>query len=158
MADKRSEFAIFINTTPDSAATYALIGEGVADASLNMNPQTNTKTYIHEDSGTAQVESYAPTFPFTADQVKSDVAQAFLIDLFQARAVLDDAVTDAVLVFLYETPTLTSYPAKKQAVAVQFDTYGGPGGGPLQFGFTLLFQGDPVDGTFDTSDSSFTAS
>lgn len=153
---KRSEFQTFINTVPGGTADYALLGEGILDASINYNPQTSEDTYIHQDGGTTEIESYRPTMPFDAKMIESDDALAFLDGLRKSRAVLDAAHTDIVNVWLYETPVGSEYPAEKQDVSIQFDTFGGPGGETGRIAGTINYRGDPVAGTFNPTTGAFT--
>ena len=104
MADtvKRSAFAAFLNTSPSSTATYALIGDGVTTATLNYNPQTIEEVYIHQDSGTTEIESYRPTFPMEMTCKSGDSVFDFVDGLRQDRGVLHAAKQDLVLVYLYE--------------------------------------------------------
>lgn len=158
MADtvKRSAFAAFLNTSPSSTATYALVGDGVTTATLNYNPQTIEEVYIHQDSGTTEIESYRPTFPMEMTCKSGDSVFDFVDGLRQDRAVLDSAKTDLVLVYLYEDAVDGEYPAEKQPVSVQIDSFGGDGGSANRINFTLNFVGDPVKGTFNPTSKAFT--
>ena len=153
---KRSNFKTFMNTTPDSTATYSLVGDGITAATVNYNPQTLEETYIHQDSGSVEVESYRPTLPIEAIAKAGDDVFDFVDELRQARAVLDDAKTDVVLVYLYETAVSGEYPAEKQTVSIQIDDFGGDGGGSAKINYTINFIGDPVKGTFNPSTLAFT--
>lgn len=155
---KRSQFATYINTGTKLAPVWALLGEGIVSGAINYNPQTAQETYIHQDSGTTDIESYAPTMPIDATLISDDDALAYLDGLRKSRAVLSAAVTEIVNVWLYETPTAGAYPAERQQVAVQFDTFGGDGGAKSQMSFTINYQGDPAAGTFNPTTSTFTAS
>ncbi len=155
---KRSQYQTFLNTTPDSTATYKLIGDGVTTGTVNYNPKTSEETYIHEDSATIAVESYAPTLPIEATAINGDYVFEFIDALRIARAVLDDAETDIVNVWMYETGGPTAYPAEKQSVSIQIDTFGGDGGQAVKINFTINFIGAPVPGTFNASNSTFTPS
>jgi hypothetical protein len=155
---KRSQYQTFLNTTPDSTATYKLIGDGVTTGTVNYNPKTSEETYIHEDSATIAVESYAPTLPIEATAINGDDVFEFIDALRIARAVLDDAETDIVNVWMYETGGPTAYPAEKQDVSIQIDTFGGDGGQAVKINFTINFIGAPVPGTFNASTSAFTPS
>lgn len=155
---KRSQIATFVNTTPDSTATYNLLGIGVTTATPNMNPKTTEETYIHEDSATTTLDSYAPTMPveMTAD-TDSDVFE-FLDGLRVNRAVLADAATDIVEVRLYQSSSGGAYPATQQAVTVQIDDgLGGDGGTPAKINFTFNYMGNPVQGSFNVSSNTFTS-
>ena len=155
---KRSEVQTFINTTPLSTATYKLLGDGVTTGTINYNPKTNEETYIHEDSATITLDSYAPTLPVEATAKSGDEAFDFVDNLRVTRAVLDDAETDIVNVWMYETGGPTAYPAEKQSVSIAIDSFGGDGGVAAKINYTINFIGDPVLGTFNASTSAFTAS
>lgn len=155
---KRSQFATYMDTTPSAAATWSLIGDGITDASVNMNPQTSEEVYIHQDSGSTEVESYKPTMPIEASCMAGDAVWEFIDTLRKDRAVLGDAYTDIVNVWLYETPTAGEYPAELQPVAIQIDTFGGPGGESNKINYTINYRGDPTPGTFNPTTSTFTPS
>ncbi|HOW90751.1 MAG TPA: hypothetical protein PK883_00425 [Anaerolineaceae bacterium] len=155
---KRSEVMTFMNTTPLAAATYKLIGDGVTTGAIEYNPKTTEETYIHEDSATISVESYAPSLPVEAIAVSGDEVFEFIDALRVARAVLDDAETDIVNVWAYESGGPTAYPAEKQNVSIQIDEFGGDGGQSVKINYTINFIGDPVPGTFNANTSAFTPS
>jgi hypothetical protein len=155
---KRSEVKTFVNVNPSGAASYKLIGDGVTTGAIGYNPKTSEETYIHEDSATISVESYAPTLPVEAIAVSGDDVFEFIDGLRIARAVLDDAETDIVNVWMYETGGPTAFPAEKQTVSIQIDEFGGDGGSSVKINYTINFVGDPVIGTFNATSSVFTAS
>jgi len=155
---KRSKFQTFLNIEPGGTADYALIGDGVTTGTVNYNPQTSEETYIHQDSGTTEVESYRPQLPVEATCKKGDEVFDFVDGLRKSRAVLDDAKTDIVMVYLYETETSGAWPAEKQAVSIAIDSYGGDGGASNKINYTINFIGDSVAGTFNPTTSAFTPS
>lgn len=153
---KRSEFATFLNVAPTSTASYKLIGDGVKSSKVNYNPKTTEETYIHQDSATISIDSYAPVMPIEAAAKKGDDVFEFVDALRKARAVLADAETDVVNVWLYETATLGEYPAEKQSVSVQIDDFGGDGGAGASINYTVNYMGDAVLGTFNPTTKVFT--
>jgi len=153
---KRSEFATYIDCAPD-AETYSLIGVGVTAAEIAYNPNIVSETYIHENNASAEVEGYSPTMPLEAVCVNGDAVFEFIDGLRKERAILDDAHTSIVNVWLYETPAGTSYEAEQQDVTISIDSYGGDGGAATRINYTISYRGDPLIGDFDTSDNSFTA-
>lgn len=155
---KRSEVMTFMDITPSSTATYKLIGDGVTSGAIGYNPKTTEETYIHEDSATITVESYAPTMPVEAVAVSGDSVFDFIDGLRVARATLDDAETTIVNVWAYESGGPTAYPAEEQKVSIQIDEFGGDGGTAVKISYTINFIGDPVAGTFNSSTSAFTES
>lgn len=156
---KRSEFALFLDTTPAAAATYSRVGDGFTTGTLAYNPEVTTETYIHQDTATTTLERYAPNMPLEGQCINGDPVFEFIDGLRRSRAVGSDAETDALLVYLYETPVSTDqYPAELQPVTIQIDSFGGDGGVVNRINFTISFRGDPTAGTYDVSDNAFTAS
>ena len=153
---KRSQFKTFLNTTPSTTATYKLIGDGVTSGEISMNPKTTEEMYIHEDTGSTVVEGYAPTMAIEAVAKNGDYVFEFVDALRKARAILDDAKTDIVNVWLYETPTSGEYPAEKQNVSIQIDSFGGDGGASNKINYTINYQGDATLGTFNPTSGVFT--
>lgn len=153
---KRSAFATFLDTNPSGAADYVMIGDGVTTATINYNPQTLEETYINQDSGTTEVQSYRPNLPIEATAKNGDEVFDFIDALRKARAVLDAAKSSIVNVWMYETPTGDAYPAEKQTVSIQIDSFGGDGGAATKINYTVNFLGDPVLGTFDVVLKTFT--
>lgn len=154
---KRSKLMVFLNTAPKSTAVYHLMGKGITSQTVGYNPQTSDETYINEDSGTTDVESYKPTIPTPQTAHPGDPVFDFVDGLRQNRATMDDARTDVVLVNAYLAPVSSgSYPAEKNVCSVQIDDFGGDGGAALAINYTINLIGDPVKGTFDPSTKTFT--
>lgn len=157
MAESRIAFMLFINTTPNAQVpTYELVGDGVTELSISYNPQSSTKQYIHQDTASSDVTGYQPNAPVTAEVVKEDAAFQFINGLRKKLPVLSKAYTDIVLVDVFETASGGLYPATKQPVSIQFDTYGGPATDPLSIGYTINWRGNGIEGTFSPSTKAFT--
>lgn len=147
-AIKRSKFAEFINTTPGSAtATWARIGKGVSENEVSYNGNVVTETFIHEDSASNSVDSYAPQIAVTQYCYKGDGVFNFVDGLRKKRAIGSDCETELLMVYVYDTEDDTTYAAEKQAVSIQVDTFGGTGGERNSIGYNILFNGDPTVGT-----------
>lgn len=157
MAEKRSSFLMFINTTPkESAGTYALIGDGVTELSIAYNPQTNTEQYIHQDTANTDMTGYQPNAPVTSQVVKNDQAFEFINDMRKRLPIGSDAHTDVVMVDVFDTASGGAYPAIKQPVSVQIDSYGGAASDPLSIGYTINWRGNGTPGTFNPDTKTFT--
>lgn len=154
---KRSEFRTFLNTGTTATPVWSLLGDGITSAAINYNPQTTEEVYIHQDSGTTEIESYRPTMPVEAKAVSGDDAFDYIDNLRKSRAVLDDAKSEIVNVWLYEAPVSGAYPAERQPVSVQIDDFGGEGGQTAVINFTINYLGDPTPGTFNPTTGTFTA-
>lgn len=154
---KRSQFKTFLDTTPASTPTWSLIGDGVADAALNMNPETTSETYIHQDGATTNVEKYAPSMALDSVAVDGDAVFEFIEGLRRAQATLTDAETEVLDVYLYETPVSGAYPATKHSCSIAVDTTGGAGGVSNRISYTIYKNGDPVPGMFNPTTLAFVA-
>ena len=157
MAEKRSAFLLFINTEPkETAANYALVGDGVTELSISYNPQTNTEQYIHQDTANTELTGYQPNAPVTAQVVKGDAAFEYINDMRKRLPIGSDAHTDIVMVDVFETNTGGSYPSSKQPVSIQIDSYGGAASDPLSIGYTINWRGSGTTGSFNPNNREFT--
>lgn len=158
MAEKRSAFLLFINTTPTTGAgTYALVGDGVTELSISYNAQTNTEQYIHQDTANTELTGYQPNAPVTAQAVKGDPAFDFINALRKKLPIGSDAHTDIIMTDIFEGETGGAYPATKQPVSIQLDSYGGAASDPLAIGYTINWRGAGTEGRFNPDTRTFTA-
>jgi hypothetical protein len=154
---KRSKLAIFLDTSGgEETAEWALIGNGVTEQTIAYNPQTSDEVYIHQDSGTTDVESYKPNIPTPMTAIKGDPVFDYVDGLRKARAVGADARTKVCIVYLYDTETTGAYPAEQNDCSIQIDDFGGAGGESATINFTINLIGDAVVGTFNPTTKSFT--
>lgn len=156
MAEKRSAFLLFINTAPKAEANYALVGDGVTELSISYNAQTSTEQYIHQDTATTEITGYQPNAPVTAQVIKGDPAFEYVNEMRKKLPVMSDAYTDVVMFDAFDEATGGAYPATKQPVSIQIDSYGGTASDPLSIGYTINWRGDGVDGTFNPETKTFT--
>lgn len=156
MAEKRSAFLLFLNTKSGEAANYALVGDGVTELSISYNPQTNTEQYIHQDTANTELTGYQPNAPVTAQAVKGDGAFDYINEMRKRLPIGKDAHTDIIMVDVFEEATGGSYPAQKQPVSIQIDSYGGAASDPLSIGYTINWRGSGEAGTFNPDTKTFT--
>lgn len=159
-AIKRSKFAEFLNITPNSETpTWARIGKGVSENTISYNANVVTETFIHEDSASNSVDSYAPQIEVTQYAYKGDKVFDFVDSLRKSRATGSDCETQILMVYIYDTEDDTTYAAETNGVAIQVDSFGGTGGERNQIGYNILFNGDSTEGTATIKDGTptFTA-
>jgi hypothetical protein len=153
---KRSEFALFLDTTPAASPTWSKVGTGFTTGTLSYNPEVTTETYIHEDTATTTLERYAPNMALEGQCINTDAIFEFIDTLRRSRAVGSAAETDALLVYLYETAVSgDQYPAELQPVTIQIDSFGGDGGVTNRINFTVSFRGAATTGLFDVGAGTF---
>jgi hypothetical protein len=157
---KRSLVAHYVNSTPSAtAATWELVGEGVSEAQMAMNPQTETQQYVHEDLATTRVTGYQPSMPIEQIVYPGDDLFDFIDAIRQAGpSIGSNDLTELVEVRLYESPDTagTSYPATQWSVHIQIDNApGGAGGADASISYTLNVQGAATAGDFNTATLTF---
>ena len=153
---KRSEFATFINTTPDGTATYARMGKGITGQTIAYNPSTNSETYIHEDAATTTLESYAPSINTPHTCYAGEPVFEFVDGLRRSRAVGANAETDILLVYIYSSSGSNAYAAEKCKAVIAIDEFGGDGGASTSITYTISLNGDPEIGTATITDGKVT--
>ena len=152
MADKikRSDFALFLDTTPaGTSTTWSRMGKGITTGAVDYGAEVTTETYIHEDTASSSVDSYAFQLGVQQTAIKGDAVFEFIDKLRRARAKGADLETNLLLVYIYTgtgTQSIT-YEAEEQPVTIQFDSFGGDGGSNNVINYTLLGNGDAVIGT-----------
>ncbi|MBS1474009.1 MAG: hypothetical protein HP058_03715 [Massilimaliae sp.] len=150
---------LLINTTPKKdSATYALVGDGVTELTISYNPQTTTEQYIHQDAATTDITGYQPNAPVTAQVIKGDPAFEYINDMRKKLPVMSDAYTYIVMFDTFDTKEVDgSYPATRQPVSIQIDSYGGAASDPLSINYTINWRGNGEEGSFNPSTKVFTA-
>ena len=158
MSQKRSELAHFMDTTPKGETqTYARIGKGVSDLSIDYNAQTVTNQDIDQDSATTEVTGYQPSSGVTQYANKGDAVYDFINGLRRKRAIGADGITTLLNVDIYDEQQDGEYWAEKQEIAISIDSYGGSAEDPLTIGYTISYRGDAEEGTFNPATKTFTA-
>lgn len=156
MAEKRSSALMFVNTKPKATADYALIGDGVTELTISYNPQTSTEQYIHQDTANTELTGYQPNAPVTSQAVKGDKAFEYINGIRKTLPIGSDAHTDIVMIDKYDLEGDGPYPATKQPVSIQIDSYGGAATDPLSIAYTINWCGEGTAGTFDIDSMKFT--
>ena len=140
-------------------STYAFMGAGFSELNESPSAQTSSKRYINDKAQTKRITGYDWSSPFNTDQIRSEEAVDFICRIGELQKVGGDAETDYVIVDLDQKvgDTGSSYHARKFHVAVEISSFENNDGEMAASG-NLLQIGDLVEGTFDTSSKTFTAS
>lgn len=152
---KRSQFATFLNTGGTTEA-WSRFGKGVTSQSVAYNPTVNSEQYIDEDNATSSVDAYAPTINTPQTAYVGDAVFEYVDGLRRSRAIGDEAVTEILLVYIYDKDEDGSYAAERQRVSISITDFGGDAGSPLSITYDLGFIGDPVLGKVSVTDGSVT--
>jgi hypothetical protein len=136
---KRSQFATYLDITPEATATYKLLGVGITEYGIAFNPQVDTEKWIIEDNARND---------HTSNQKQGSVSQTIHLgdDCFEfVRSGMDQLnyKTNILDIDLYKGVGGV-YPAKLSAGIVAITNYMGEN---ATIEYDLYYNGDAVDGT-----------
>lgn len=143
---KRSQYKMFLDTTPSSAFTWKLEGWGVEEASVAYNANVERTKYIIEDSARSDHTSNDKQASITKKTYKGEPCFEFIN---KGRDKLN-YVTHILEVDTWNgegTGASTTYPAKKSDGMIVVTEYSGE-----EISYDLYFDGDPVEGTVTMAD------
>lgn len=144
-------------------ANYLLVAEndfellGVGAKTLDENPtaQTKSKRYVCDKSLRKSISGYDWSTAFDIDQIRSQAAINFIINIGEKQLVGEDAETEYIIVDLdQKDETDGKYHARKFDIAVEIASFTNDDG---DMGCTgnFLGKGDPIEGKFDIKTKTF---
>ena len=150
----RAHKVSYINT----GSAYKFMGTGFTELGEELNPDVAKKMYINDEQESATLRKYAPEYAFAFDRDTTDDAQAYIVGIADARATGSAAETDYIHFLDTDVNVSTGLvDCYKQSVVVSVSTTGGGAAGEeLTCSGTLIANGDPVSGTWDTATDTFT--
>jgi hypothetical protein len=139
---KRSQFITWLDTTPDSTSTWALLGIGVNEYAVSYNPQVDTEKWIVEDNARNDHTSNQKQGSVTQKCYKNDPEFAFV-------AAGRDQLNYKTKVLDVDTwsGTTGSYAAKLSNAIITVTSYSGE-----EIEYDIYYDGDPVEGTVAIAD------
>ena len=154
---ERKYLAHYINAAQlgAEAPVYERLGQDLEEFSPELSAQVETKKNILGQSSVV-ISGYEKT-----GRVQTDYAETGsglfvrLQEIIDGQLVLDDLKADVVEVKLWETAADGGYPATREEVYIEVNSYGGDTTG-YQIPFTLHFTGNKVAGTFNVATKTFT--
>ncbi|MDZ4181156.1 MAG: hypothetical protein U1E29_18290 [Coriobacteriia bacterium] len=149
----------YLDITPATTATYAFMSAGFTEIGEELNPDVNKKQYVNDSQESATLRKYAPEYAFAFDRDSADTVHAFIVGLAQARSVGAAAETTLVDFLSTDVDAVTGLvDCHRQPVIVSVTTTGGGAPGEeLTCSGSLIANGDPVTGSFNTATDTFTA-
>ena len=140
--NKRSQYQKFLDITPNSSASWKVIGIGITEANVEYNPQVDTEKWIIEDTARSDHSSNQKQIAITQKCYKGDPEFEFINS---GRDKLN--YVSHILEIDTWNGTVGSYPAKKSDCLITVTSYSGE-----EIEYTIYFNGDPIDGTATISD------
>lgn len=145
-------------------ANYLLVAEndfellGVGAKTLDEKPaaQTKSRRYVCDKSTRQSISGYNWSTAFDIDQIRSQAAVNFIVNIGEKQLVGEDAETEYIVVDLDQKDTDGKYHARKFNVAVEVADFTNDDGDMCCTG-NFLGKGDPIEGKFDIKTKTFTA-
>lgn len=152
----RYQIADYLNTTPGSTESFALMGTGFTALDEKPGAKVDKTAYVSDKSVSGTITGYENSFSFDTQLISDDAAIAFLYAIGRDQKTGTDAETDYVRVDLYGTAQSGAYPARKFRVAVEVSQVTGAGTETVRVAGNLHQVGDFEEGTFNPSTKVFT--
>lgn len=152
--DEAHYFDIGTSQTPN-----IVLGGVITQLDENSNPVESTKQYITDKASTTKVTGFEDEFPITSDLVKGDEVSEYFYEIFRDRKTGTDAQVVHYIVELWNAvgSSENTYKARKQVQTVSISGKTANPGEQISFTGSLKGVGDFVEGTFNTSTKTFTA-
>lgn len=154
----REKLMHFLNIGTAEEPNYVLLGDGITSLTENFNPESENKHYINKATASNVLKSYAPSISVEKEYIKDEELQKWIDEKVRLLPTGAEAKADYIRINILETTSGEgSYPAVKRPCVYQFDSIGGEGGGYIMNSMTLTADDDQVQGTFNVSTKTFTA-
>lgn len=140
-----------------ASSPNVVLGGVITQLDENSNPTESEKQYIHQKTATTKVTGFNDEFPITSDLVKGDEVSEYFYEIFRDRKTGTDAQVIHYIVELWNSTGENVYKARKQVQTVSISGKTANPGEEITYNGTLRGVSDFVDGTFNTSTKTFTA-
>ncbi|MCU7380947.1 hypothetical protein OBO34_21770 [Clostridiales Family XIII bacterium ASD5510] len=154
---KRTSQASYLDIAGNAASTpeFEFMGTGFTELNEEPGAQTSSKRYVNNSAATRAITGYEWQTPFNADQIKSEKAIKYIIDVGKFQKNGAEAETDYIIVDLDEAAAgENAFAARKFHVAIEVASFT-DNDGEMGCEGNLLGVGDPVVGTFNTTTKTF---
>ena len=155
----REDLRHYIDTTMGAEeAKYALLGDGVEALTEEMNPEEDTKHYIHMSKASNKVKSYQRSFDVDKEDCVDDDVQKMTDKLVDDLPVGAKAQTSFVRLRLKDAvqDEVGTYKAIKVPCTVSVTSSGGDGGDYVHNILSVKQSGDDIKGKFNIKTNTFT--
>lgn len=137
---KRSQYAHWIDVTPDSTATYEIEGIGVEALSMEYNKQIDTFKTILSDTADSVFQNYDIQSSISGKRIYRDDAIYNLLDKLRRNA---KALETTLIEVDMGKATGSSYTATKYNILIAIDDFLGEN---ATIGYSIYYK-NPVQGT-----------
>jgi len=152
---KREEFMLFMDVSSTATREWELIGSGVEDLSIALNPNVETVVDV-TGAVTTTLDRYEEQTDVTPMRAKRESKLfAILYDIIKNRKTLSDVEHTFLCVNVFDVVSDGVYAAWIQKGVVAVQSYGGNTQG-LDIPFNIHWIGEKIHGTFTPATGTFT--
>lgn len=155
----REDLRHYVDTSMNAdKATYFLLGDGINSLTEEMNPEEETKHYIHMAKAANRVKAYQRGFEVDREDCVEDDVQKWIDGLVDKLPTGIKAQTSFVRFRIKDAVDGSTgvYKAIKVPCTVSVASSGGEGGDYVHNVINIKQCGDDIEGTFDVATSTFT--
>ena len=156
----REDLRHYVDTSMNAeVAAYFLLGDGINSLTEEMNPEEETKHYINMAKASNAVKEYQRTFEVDKEDCVEDEVQKWIDGLVDKLPTGAKAQTSFIRFRIKDAVDGETgvYKAIKVPCTVAVASSGGDGGDYIHNVINIKQCGDDIEGTFDVSTSTFTA-
>lgn len=148
----RTNLATFLDVTPkESEETWEILGVGIPSYAIEFNPSISSEKWIINKNSTSTLESNSKQGDVSQTMHKGDPCFEFVYSLMDKTG--SDVETNILDVDYFEEISddsgIKTYKAKQSRGMVAITSYGGE---TATIGYTLYYNGDPIEGTVVMTD------
>ena len=148
----RTNLATFLDVTPKEAKeTWEILGVGIPSYAIDFNPNISSEKWIINKNATSTLESNSKQGDVSQTMHKGDPCFEFVYSLMDKTGA--DVETNILDVDYFEEISdesgIKTYKAKQSRGMVAITSYGGE---TATIGYTLYYNGDPIEGTVVMTD------
>lgn len=157
----RHEFADYLNIGTAEEPQWELMGHGFTTLGEEFGAESESTKYVNDASASSSVVSYTSVFPFTAHLIPSQAAVNALYAVGRNHLIEENAEFEYCRVELWDqateedAPVANTFAARKFIVSAEISDITGENKQELSGNLNAV--GDPVDGTFNTTEKTFQA-
>lgn len=140
---KRSDIVTFIDITPSSSPTWAIVGDYSTDGTLSYDVETSDDHFITKDSKTVVINNYSVSMDQEQYCYVGDEVFDYIDNLRITRATGDDARTHYLNVYKYDV-TNSEYKAEYGDCTITITSIGGPGNEKPKIGYTINMEDNTI--------------
>lgn len=140
----REQVASYLDTTPATDPTWAIIGVGVTSYGQAYNPQITTEKWIINKNATSNLDSYQIQGDVSQKVYKDDPCFEFINGLRRSAGIGSDVATHILDIDIYDEVSAGVYKATKYDCIVAITNYMAE---DAVIEYSIYYNGDPVVGT-----------